>query len=136
MAYHAAMPSMRARTTTPIGVGRAVVPNAVRSAVTDRLGLGYYGTGAGQGLGFDGSGNGDGMGGIFDTVKTALAPIVGPAISAGINEFNRRATGAMLQEPAVQSAIAGAAKTQGAAMFQTAAPWLVGGLLLLLVMRR
>lgn len=139
-------PALAARQCSPIGVGRAVVPNARTVAVTDRLGLGYAtyagrplgfdAGGNGDGLGFDAGGNGDGLGNIFDDVKNALTPIVGPAIAAGVSEFNRRATGALLQTPGVQGALVQGAATQGQVMFQTAAPWLVGGLLLLLVMRR
>lgn len=127
MAYRAlGAPVPQLRATSPIGVGRAVCPTAGVVAVTDRLGLGYADAMRAGGLGD-----------IFSDIaqKVTSLPIIGPAIAAGYHEFERRATGAVLQTPEAQAALKTAAVGQGQALFQEAAPWLVGGLLLWAVLK-
>lgn len=87
-----------------------------------------------------------GLGGYGDTVLPSKPPgvlagilddiggIVGPAIGAGVQAFEARATGAILQQPGVQQAALNAGKQQASVMFAQYAPYIVAGLVAVIVL--
>ena len=80
------------------------------------------------------------IGGLAKGAIKTFIPIVGPAIATGIDAFKKRTTGAALEavarNPAVQAAAVTAAKSEASEGFAKIAPYAIGGLVLLLVMRR
>jgi hypothetical protein len=102
----------------PVGVSYAVVPGSRYCAISSYPAHG-------------------GLSGIdLTSAWQTVQGIISPASEAAVDAFKSSISRSITSQPQVQQAAFGAAKSQAAQLFQQAAPFLVVGLLGLLLLRR